>query len=565
MNNIIGIDIGAYSTKIIEATSGKKALTVLNKASFLTPFNDQGEFQEELFFKELHKTIPLSRLRSSQVVLSPPKASFNAAVFDLPKMPKKDLKSVILREARNRIFPAPTKSDIVRYDLRLFKDEETGASRFEVVAGSMQEEVIQRFFSLFQKKGTKLEFIGSTSSSLISYCEYLKEPPYSYSIIDVGFENTNIVIFSKGTLVFTRSIPFGAYHFINSIQTKLKVTKATASQLFVESSEQADKVIEENWSYLISEIRRSFAYHQEKTGNKESISKIIFSGTVFKNLLYKEHIKKNMRGNIQIFGIDIVKNIKISNKYNISDLSLGPSYAVSLGLILNLQIKYPALNFLPLSVRKKKKKRKIKIHIIQGTMIVIFALGFLSFSLFIRKNVLERKLQTIKSSFSLPQYQNYSQVNNYIKSIRQKTNNQNKFIEKVNKINKIPMELFDLIVDNLPADAHLTVFEMGGDSSSKQGGNAATKGGSSSQAKKGSINNLKIVGIIEDSYEDATKKLTSFMKKINKSQMFDELNSDFFKLENEPLLIFKKGDLTTVKKREFTIEATIKEEVYEGF
>lgn len=542
MSKIIGIDIGAYSTKVIEASLQRRSLNVLYQYSFLTPFQANGKLDQEKFFNNLFETTTLTKLKSSVVSLSCPKSNFHAAFFTLPKMPKADLKKISLKEARDRIIPNPTDADTIRYDTRMLKDQEKQVTRTEVVAGSMDKQVSKEIYQIFLKQGVNLALIGSTSSSLLSFPYFLKGAPAVQSFIDLGFYNTNIVIFYEKTPAFIRSIPFGAHHFITAIQNKLGISFSEASQVFTFSGEPLKEVIANNWGYLISEIRRSFSYYHEKTKKRKTIERIIYSGNTFKNKAYAKIIEEKMRGDLRIFSTNLLDLSQVSGPAG-KELYLGPEYSVSLGLVLSQEVKYPVLNFLPADIKVTKKKKTLTLYLNQILFFAVLLLGALSFSLFLWVGALNTQLEKVEARFSQESYNTARSLSQEINQKKRQVAAQDDFIEGLEKKIKVPPQVIEAVAESLPAKTHLTSLAIG------SGATEATRGRGPRQA----TGDIEVAGVIEDTYEKANQKLTVFIRKLESYDFFSSVEASVFSLEGDQLYFFQPGDLTQVKAREFSL------------
>jgi Tfp pilus assembly PilM family ATPase len=549
MNNIIVIDIGTYLTKVLEAEHSKDGLKVLALESFKTPGNDKDEIDETVFFQELFKIVSLEKLKSSRIGISISPFCFNFSIFDLIKLPRSELNSVALREARRKIIPNPSEQDITKY-LVLKQTKHAGQASLTIIAGSAKKELIDKYFSLFQNQGVQLEFISSTPLNSFAYFkEYFPRKTENWVIIDVGFKSTTVAAFLADDLVLIRDIAFGSSDFIRAIAESLSLDQKQASKIFLES-DSSNKTVLESWNYLLVEIRRSFAFYKQITNGK-NVGSVLFSGGVLSNKSAIEFLRKNMAGKIIIFE---AKNLKrISSEQSLADkISVSPTlFSNVLGLLLAMTSKGPSLNFLPSAVIQERKIGKVKLFSQIGLFIFLGILSISFCSLSLKTVLLKKHLFDLRRNFSEAKYQKVNKESGKISLRLRQINSQKEVIESLEKFNLPWQEVFAVVSDSIPADAFLEILEIGFDSSGQSSGRKRARAGSKAPG-------IKLSGSILESFEAAKNQLKIFAETLEASELFSEVTLEDIILEE---IVLKSGTdytrLTEVKERDFKIQAAL--------
>lgn len=552
-NILIGIDIGSSLTKVIEAEVGKDAFEILSLESFPTPYKDS-EIDKASFFELLYKNIPSQRLKSALISISVPSSAINFSIFDLPKMPKDELDKVIAREALRKILPVPSQQDVLKYTfLREIKVKGSVQSNFLVGAGS--KPVIGKYLDLFKSEGITPHFIGSTPLSIMmSFYEYKVSPAGNWAFIDIGFRNTSVVIFSKTDLVLIRNIPFAAFDFVSAFAKKTAIDFSKALDLFMQGKIMDDS-ISSSWQYLLTELRRSFAYFKEITDNQR-IDSLLFSGGMFKAGQTFDYLKRSMGGNLELFDLAAIGHI--SAKRIPRDLLACEStlFATALGLALSLRPnKRPVLNFIPAEVYQEKKLRKLRIISVKTLFITSIILGCAFILLSTRIVFVKVQLRQLNKDFSESEYKRVSEQAAKINARLGNINKQKEWVTKIVKQGFNWDKFFIILSKNIPANVFIEELKIKYASES-QGPETTGEMGQIKSSSKRKVFVVNMNALAVGNYEYAKRETDKFYRGLIDSGFFTEVNLAPIKLED---ILMKdrpdKAELTDIKDREFSITA----------
>ena len=556
MKQIIAVDIGAYLTKVAIVEPKRNLLEVSSLKHFLTPYQKEDIFGEEAFFEKLFSLVPQSRIKAAQLAIGLPSPTTNFALFELPAMNRSDLQKAIVSEARRTIRPTPADGDVLRHVI-VKNPKSKEAHHTSVLAGAGIEADIFRYYSLFERQGVTPSFIGSSASSLMVYpLGYYSGLPENWCFVDIGYINTTIVIFSGTVPTLVRTILFASRDFVRAISTGKKIAMEEAQQLFLKR--EAPEVVNASWGYLVSEIRRSFAYYKEISGGK-AIEGVYFTGGVFSVAPYIDSLKKNIGGKVELFNIASVNKISLEGVNPEKRAVASYFFANALGLALSVGIKKQVLNFLPLSALKEKQTEAVKslaqqvLIFVTGALIVIFCL--LLFGAWATKSKLKAETQT----FSEKEYEAIVKAEKNILTLESEITAQDDFISEKANFNQSHQKVFAIIAKYLPSNAYLTITETSKVTLAGQsGGGRRGRQGSPQDSSSSEGESLKCNGWIQGTYEETVDQLRLFVKKLSKSGMFKQVSlTKRPALENEPFQPFAT-DFTIEVRRVFELELTIK-------
>lgn len=555
--NLVCIDIGSNLTKVLEGNLNKGVLEVLSLNSFKTPYKDNDIYDASLF-EQLIKLIPLDKLKASNIALSIPPNDINFTILELPKMPKEDLDKAVKGEAKRKILPAPADEDIFNYSV-LAESKVKDTIKLNILVGAgRKSEIIKRLLP-FQKAGIVPGFVGSTALALIMYFyEFKPNPTENWALIDIGFKNTNIIIFNKNDVALIRNIRFACFDFIEAAAKKSNLSFDKTEELFLRE-QLREELIHDSWQYLLSELRRSFAYYKEITQGQR-IDSILFSGGMFKIKQSAEFLRKNMGGNLELFELSSSKYISV-DRFTPGDLAgFGSSFATALGLGFSFKpLKKATLNFLPSEVYRERRLKQIKFFSVQILSIIAITLLIVIASIFIRINVSRNQINESSSSFSEPEYAKVSKEASKINLSLGNLNKQKDLINKIFKYEFYPGKILAIISKAIPDTVYIKEIEIGYSQNDSGVESVDDPMLLKKQSKKKKEITVTLRAVTSGDYELAKEQSENFYKAFLDSEYFFDLNLEPIKLEE---IVVKgksgQGRITEIREREFKISAKAK-------
>lgn len=244
---MIGLDIGADSIKVVEATAGRDGITVTGLGLCPTPegaFENGAVADPQVIGRAVRALLTESGIRSKRVVCSVSgqgaMPSVVIRVIRVANMSPAELKEAMKWEVEKQV-PFPPTEVVMDYQKIERVGEDPNAPEMEVLLAVAQQEMINNQVSAIYASGLKPSAIDirplAASRSLI---DISNEPtaPLTVGILDVGATITDLSVFEAGQLVYP-SPPIGiaGMHLTQAIASALGVSEQEAETL---KKERAD-------------------------------------------------------------------------------------------------------------------------------------------------------------------------------------------------------------------------------------------------------------------------------------------------------------------------------------
>lgn len=340
--NIIGIDIGSSSVKLLELQETKKGYQLKNVGiGFLPPgtivdgaLNDQGAVTN--IIKNLVSNLDI---KTKNVATSISGHSVIVKNISLPVMAENELEESIKWEAEQYI---PFEIDDVNIDFHIWGENPEDKSQMNVLLVAAKQDIINDYTKVIKEAGLNAVVMDVDSFAL----ENMFEMNYPYNedeviaLVDIGASILNMNILKNGISVFTRAISIGGNKITAEIQKRKDISYEEAETLKIggqvkeiDYSEIEDIVKEVSLS-LATEIQRSMDFFWA-TFTDEHINKIYLSGGCSKSIELKRLIEDRV-SDIPVEVLNPFAGIDCGEKaFDPEYLEyIAPLMAVSVGLAL---------------------------------------------------------------------------------------------------------------------------------------------------------------------------------------------------------------------------------------
>jgi len=340
--DVIGLDIGSSSVKLLELQQGKNGYRLKNVGiGFLPPGAIIDGVIKELdavtgIIQELVSNL---KIKNKSVATSISGHSVIIKNVSMPVMTEKELEESIKWEAEQYI---PFEIDDVNIDFQIMGENTEDKNKMNVLLVAAKQDMIGDYITAIKGAGLNTVVMDIVSFALMNMYElnYPYEEDNAIALIDIGANILNMNVLKNGVSVFTRDVSIGGNRITEEIQKRKDISYEEAEALKVggttegvEYSEITD-IIEEVFLSLAIEIQRSLDFFWA-TFAEENISKICISGGCSKSLGFKRIIENRVAG-IPIEVIDPFANIDCSDKnFDPKYLEyIAPLMAVGVGLAL---------------------------------------------------------------------------------------------------------------------------------------------------------------------------------------------------------------------------------------
>ncbi|RKZ04724.1 hypothetical protein DRQ21_01765 [Candidatus Fermentibacteria bacterium] len=280
----VGLDIGSHSVKVVELLRSGKGIK-LSKYAIVELLPDtvvDGEvINRDHLVESIKDALTKSGIKTKTVNSAVSGRSVIVRRIPMEKMTEAQARQAIHWEAEQHI---PFRVDEVSIDFKIL-NEESSPGQMEVLLVAAKKEVINLHRSVVQGAGIRSSSVDLEQFALLRAYENSYHPSADecVTILNVGSDNTNLVITKGGVPSFNRDIAMGGARFIEAILRTLSVDYSTAESILKgdlpEGVSEADvksavsSVLEE----LSTSVRRSFISFQA-SGESSRIDKMLLSG-----------------------------------------------------------------------------------------------------------------------------------------------------------------------------------------------------------------------------------------------------------------------------------------------
>jgi len=199
-----------------------------------------------------------------------------------PKMKLEDLRSAMKYEAEQYI---PFELNDVALDFAVveesLKSEE--GDKMEVMLAVIKRQELEPTLEIFRNLECRLSLVDVDILSAMSALEYFHPEDFAghTGLLDLGTEISTLGIVREGKPRFVRDISYGTYDLYKRLKTRSNLTDEKIERLFEMNETATDeeaRAITESLDGLIGDLRVSFDYYHDQSGQSKPITKMFLSG-----------------------------------------------------------------------------------------------------------------------------------------------------------------------------------------------------------------------------------------------------------------------------------------------
>ncbi len=280
----VGLDVGSHSVKVVEIERAGKGLKLSKFAVVELAAGtviDGEVINRDHLVESIKDALTKSGIKTKSVNSAVSGRSVIVRRIPMEKMTEAQARQAIHWEAEQHI---PFRVDEVSIDFKIL-NEESSAGQMEVLLVAAKKEGIDLHRSIIQSTGLKTAAVDLEQFALLRAYENSYHPTEDdcVTILNVGSDNTNLVITKGGIPSFNRDLAIGAGRFIESIVRTLGLEYDDAVKAFkgetVEgvSEEEVKNAVSSVLEELSTSVRRSFISFQA-SGESSRIDKMLISG-----------------------------------------------------------------------------------------------------------------------------------------------------------------------------------------------------------------------------------------------------------------------------------------------
>ncbi|MBW1976642.1 MAG: type IV pilus assembly protein PilM [Deltaproteobacteria bacterium] len=350
-NQLVGLDIGSYSIKLVEIDNSKKGMILKNFGTIGLPHDAivEGSIKEmevvSSAIKNLYKNL---KVKNKNVVTSISGYSVIVKKISIEKRKESELESSIQEEAEQYI---PFDINDVNLDYEILSErageggeeqaEEMEKDLMDVMLVAAKKDIVDDYVSLLQLTGLNPAILDVDAFALQNAFESSQEDISGcYALVNLGAEELGINAIKGGVSIFTRDSSYGGYQINEAIMSKFDVSYEDAEKMKlggtkIEAKNRAD--MEEIFTSVVSgwvnEIKRALDF-LATTYPDEHIEKIFVSGGSCRIPGFQKYLE--LETDIAVEELNPFVNLQINEKvFDPKYLSyMAPQAAVAVGLAL---------------------------------------------------------------------------------------------------------------------------------------------------------------------------------------------------------------------------------------
>ncbi len=329
--NLIGVDIGSYSIKIV-GLKGRRNSYTLEVAAF-GELSGHGNDAAEL----LSMLVRSHGLRGRKAASVIPSGSLTFRHMNVPEMPEKDFREAVKWEIKKEVNfpPGELISDYV------VTEHDTGAEGgVPVIAFAARRTVVDETIRIFKEASLELVVMETVPTALLAAFDLnnIWEDGVSYAMLDIGVSGSTLAILKNRKLGLVREIAFGGESLTRALSSGLNKGMEESEELKLsyglegtdETGAQIKKILSDSLDGLASEILRSFDYYQAQFRGG-TVSRLFLSGGTAR-LKGIDALLSKLTGT-ECFVDDPLRNIRVPRGFDPKWLhSTAPNLTVATGL-----------------------------------------------------------------------------------------------------------------------------------------------------------------------------------------------------------------------------------------
>lgn len=283
MSNILGIDVGSGSIKIVSVSKmeNKLFLDVIGETKLpLVDWikgTDKSKAIEEV--SRAIRTLLLDlNVKSKQVVVCLPEEEVISRLIVLPALKDSEVRDALRFEAETFV---PYPLDQVSIDYEIVSTDETGKLTLFVIAA--RNDLIQTYIRLFKSTGLDLIALETPSVAIKRVLDVSVSSSEGVVLVDLGEKYTDVVSINKGNVYSTRSVGVGGESITRAISLGLSLDMQSAEEYKkaygLKETELEGKIrnaIYPVFTSISDEIRKAVVLFSESQGVPASL--LVLSG-----------------------------------------------------------------------------------------------------------------------------------------------------------------------------------------------------------------------------------------------------------------------------------------------
>jgi type IV pilus assembly protein PilM len=396
-----GIDLGQSALKAlrVELIDGTVTATAFDYIEHPKILSQPDADPDQLTRDALTQFLSRNSLQGDLVAISVPGQTGLARFVKLPPVESKKIPDIVKFEARQQI---PFPLDEVVWDWqRIGAESGEDFTENEVGLFAMKRDMVNRYLASFKDVMIEVHYVQMAPLALVNYVAYdlLGKGAYGTDTpgegggsgeegctvgVDVGVDNSNLVVTDGKKVIWQRPIPIGGNHFTRALTKEMKLTFAKAEHLKRNATKAEDpkkifQAMKPVFSDFVGELQRSLGFFTN-THRGANIVRLVGLGNAFRLPGLQKFVSQSLGmelEKIETFDRLVGDDVKKSPIFADNILSFAVAYGLGLQGLKQSRIQ---TNLLPQEIRIERLIRAKKPLALAGAAALLFGLGIYAWS-----------------------------------------------------------------------------------------------------------------------------------------------------------------------------------------
>jgi type IV pilus assembly protein PilM len=387
-----GIDVGQSALKALrlELIDGQVTATAFDYVEHPKILNQPDADPDQLTREALEKFLSRNSLRGDTVAVSVPGQSGLARFVKLPPVEEKKIPDIVRFEAKQQI-PFPLDEVVWDYQ-KIGSGAVTDGFAMETEIGlfAIKRDMVNRAMQQFKEVDIEVHTIQMAPLALCNYLAYdvlhkggegdgAKPKGAGRECVvalDIGTDNSNLVITDGERVIWQRPIPFGGNHFTRALTKDLKLTFAKAEHLKRNATKSPDlkkilSALKPVLNDFVGEVQRSLGYFTN-THRNAHVAYLLGLGNAFR----LPGLQKFLSEKLQLEVRKLTKMDRLAGEAVVGEAAFSQnvmSFATAYGLaVQGLDLGRIKTNLLPQDVRFERLIRAKKPWAVAAAAALLF-------------------------------------------------------------------------------------------------------------------------------------------------------------------------------------------------
>jgi type IV pilus assembly protein PilM len=337
--NVVGLDIGTNSIKLVEVEESKGGVRLKNFG--ITPIPKDSIVNgaivnHDAVVSAIQQLLSNLKVKTKDAVSSVSGHPVIIKKISMPQTTDDEMEESIKFEAEQYI---PFDLDEVNIDYQILAVEEGKTDHMSVMLVAAKKVMISDYVKVLTDAGLNPVILDIDVFALENAYEvnYQSDEPQAVALIDIGASTININIIKAGLSAFTRDIFLGGNQITEEIQKHFGISFDEAEALKISGDINnpefgGKEIVKKVCDSMVAEIQKSLDFYSSTT--YEQIARIYLSGGCAKIPLMKESIEEKL--NIATEVIDCMRTVSYDQNVFDPDYikDITPLASVGVGLAL---------------------------------------------------------------------------------------------------------------------------------------------------------------------------------------------------------------------------------------